>query len=181
MTKLDSAVTHWVLAHRTPWLTQVMRVVTTFGGSAVLVPVIVVVGLLLRRRRGTWAPLGFLVAAYVGALLAYNVGKRLVGRRRPPLATWLVGASGYALPSGHATQSAAVYAALAVVLIPPGWTARRKAAARIAVGAGVALIGASRVYLGVHWASDVLAGWVVGLLWWRALLETGLGRRVRNA
>ena len=46
-----------MLAHRTPWLTHVMRFVTAFGGSAVLVPVIVVVGLVLRRRRGTWAPL----------------------------------------------------------------------------------------------------------------------------
>ena len=171
----------WVLAHRTPWLTHVMRLVTAFGGSAVLVPVIVVVGLVLRRRRGTWAPLGFLVAAYAGALVGYNIGKRLVARRRPLRATWLVGASGYALPSGHATQSAAVYAALAVVLIPAGWPAGRKRAARVAAGVLVALIGASRVYLGVHWTTDVVAGWLLGLLWWRALLETRLGRRVRAA
>jgi undecaprenyl-diphosphatase len=179
VTNLDTSVTRWVIAHRTPWLTHVMRSVTALGGSAVLIPVVVVAGLVLGRRRGTWAPLAFLAAAYAGAFAGNNVGKWLVRRHRPPLDTFLVHATGYAFPSGHAMQSAAVFGALAVVLIPAGWPARRRQVAWAAAGAGVLLVGASRVYLGVHWTSDVLAGWLLGLLWLLGLVASGLGRRVR--
>jgi membrane-associated phospholipid phosphatase len=173
-------VTRWVVAHRVAWLTHAMRFVTVFGGSAFLIPLVVVAGVALRRRRGTWAPLWFLAAAYGGAFVGNNVGKRLFSRARPPLATRLVPATGYALPSGHAFMSAAVYGALAVVLMAPGGPLRRRRAARFAAGAVVALIGVSRVYLGVHWTTDVVSGWLLGLLWLRLLVQTRLGRRVRR-
>jgi len=179
VTNLDTSVSRWVFAHRVGWLTPVMRLVTALGGSAILIPLVVVAGLALRRRRGGWAPLWFLAAAYLGAFFGNNLGKRLFGRARPPLASRLVAATGYALPSGHAFMAAAVYGALAVLLIGPGWPRARRRAARIAAGGLVLVIGVSRVYLGVHWTTDVLAGWLLGLLWLRLLLETRLGRRVR--
>lgn len=179
MTNLDTSVSRWVFAHRVGWLTHGLRFVTALGGSAFLIPLVVVAGLELRRRRGGWAPLWFLAAAYLGAFVGNNLGKRVFGRARPPLASRLVTATGYALPSGHAFMSAAVYGALTLLLTRPGWPPARRRAARVAAGGLVLAIGVSRVYLGVHWTTDVLAGWLLGLLWLRLLLETRLGRRIR--
>ena len=141
-----------------------MRVVTVFGSAAALVPIVAVVGLVLLRRRHTWAPLGFLVAAYGGAAVAYHLVKRLVGRPRPPLPLRIAAASGSAFPSGHAAQSAAVYAALVAVAVTSSSPARR-VVSWIAAGVAIILIGVSRLYLGVHWATDVIVGWAVGLGW----------------
>lgn len=171
----------WVLTHRTAWLTQVMRAVTVLGGSAVLVPLVVVAGVVLWRRRGSWAPLWFLAAAYGGAFVLQNVGKQLFTRPRPALGPALVGASGFAFPSGHATQSAAVWVALGLMVIPPGRTGRRARAARAAFGAVPFVVGLSRVYLGVHWLTDVLVGWALGLAWVRMLTVTRFGARAWTA
>jgi undecaprenyl-diphosphatase len=147
-----------------------MRVVTVFGGSGFLVPAIVVVGVVLYRRRGTWGPLGFLAAAYGGAAVAYRLIKVLVGRPRPVVGPVVATAPGYAFPSGHATQAAAVFAALVVVAVSPSWSvARRRAVGAAAAGAAF-LVGVSRVYLGVHWVTDVMAGWALGISWVLALL-----------
>jgi undecaprenyl-diphosphatase len=161
---LDATVLRWVVRHREPWLTSFMKVVTAFGGSAVLLPLVAVVGVVLWRRRGSWAPLGLLVAAYGGAFVAYHVVKVVVGRPRPGLGFRLVDASGYGFPSGHATQSAAVYGALVVVCAASSPSARRALWSALATVA-VVLIGASRVYLGVHWTTDVVGGWVLGGIW----------------
>ncbi len=159
------------------WLHHAMVAVTALGDGTILTMVVVgVAGLLLVRRRALTAGL-VLVATAGGALLAAQA-KFWFGRPRPELVAHLVDASGLSFPSGHATNSAIVYLTLAglVSQVEHGRAVRRYllAVAIVLVGA----IGTSRVYLGVHWPSDVLAGWSLGTLW--ALLWWWLAARLRR-
>lgn len=164
----DHPIADFIVHHRAAWLTPTMRLVTTLGSGATLAPVILVVGLALAARRRRWGPMVLLASAYLGSLAVYNAVKVLVGRPRPTGAQVVV-ATGYAFPSGHAMQSAAVAGALAVL----GCRATSRPAGRVAVWSVAALfgflVGCSRLYLGVHWTSDVLAGWVLGAVWLRGL------------
>jgi membrane-associated phospholipid phosphatase len=189
MNRLDDAVGEALLGLRTPELDAVVRAVTELGSAVVLVPLVLVVGLVLGVRRDAWAPLALLGAAQLGATSLYTVGKELVGRPRPDLDP-LVEASGLAMPSGHATQAAAVWLALAVVAtawlrgLEPDPLARPSrvspAAIVYAMAVGVAVaVAVSRVYLGVHWFSDVVVGLALGAAW-TALLTRLVGPAVRS-
>ncbi len=161
-TGMDRSITTWAVAHRTGGLTALARGLSTVGSQAVLIPVIVVVsGLLLVRRRIALA--GVVIVAWAGALGLYNLVKLIVGRHRPPEVLWLTHATSSSLPSGHATQSLASYAALLIVAVA-GWP-RLRGLGRALLVLLVAGIGCSRVYLGVHWATDVLAGWLLAAAW----------------
>ena len=159
----DPHVTAWAVAHRTGWLTSVFRVVTWLASIVVIIPVALVVAVFFAWRRRRWGPLVLLTAAIAGAAASYTLIKAAVGRPRPPPAIWIGHFSGAAFPSGHATQSVACYATLAFIL-----GAGRSAWAKTALGSAAVLIalivGASRIYLGAHWLTDVLGGYALGTL-----------------
>jgi undecaprenyl-diphosphatase len=160
----DPRVTAWMVAHRTEWLTSILRVVTWLGSAAVIVPLGVIVGgfFVLRRRR--WQPLALLAAAVAGAVGLYNIVKPLIGRPRPPPAIWIGHYSGAAFPSGHATQSVAFYAMLAIVL-GAGRSPWVKAVLWSVAALVALVVGGSRIYLGAHWLTDVLGGYALGASW----------------
>jgi membrane-associated phospholipid phosphatase len=182
-TAIDSSITSWAVAHRTHTLTSAARLLSTLGSQAVLIPLTAAATLaLLGRRR--WVLAGFVVATWGGAIGLYSLTKHFVHRMRPPTAIWLtdVGRTS-SFPSGHATQSLATFLALvlvgAVMLPTARWPARAIALA-LAIG-----VGWSRVYLGVHWASDVGAGWVIAAAWltivaWLARAATRIQGRWRG-
>lgn len=176
---IDPRVLAFVLAHRLPWLTAIMLAVTWLGSSAVLVPVLLVAGLMLvwwwRELR---APLELWVT-YGGAVVLYTAAKALVDRPRPPVADALVHASNTAFPSGHATQAIAAWGILALVLAAGHARAWRVVLPACAVGI-VLLVGASRIYLGVHWATDVLGGYVLGGGWLALVLVFHLHSATRS-
>jgi len=165
----DPRVTAWMVAHRAEWLTSILKVATWLGSTAVIIPLGVIVGgfFVLRRRR--WQPLALLAAAVAGAVGLYDIVKPLIGRPRPPSAIWIGHFSGAAFPSGHAVQSVAFYAMLAIVL-----GAGRSASAKTmlwSVAVLVALVvGGSRIYLGAHWLTDVLGGYALGACWVAAVV-----------
>lgn len=166
-TAFDSSITSWMVAHRTSGLTTLARVLSTIGSQAVLIPAVgVVLAALIIRRRFVFA--GLLLAAWGGAILLYNLTKYFVARPRPPVDIWLtnVGRS-TAFPSGHATQSLATFLALA--LVGAAWVSHMrwpvKALALVLAGG----VGWSRVYLGVHWTTDVGAGWLTAAVWLAAV------------
>jgi undecaprenyl-diphosphatase len=138
---------------------------TTIGDGVPLVAVLCVLGVLAFAALHSWRPLltsGGAVA--LGAVIS-TVVKLLAGRARPPASGWLVAdASGNSFPSGHTTVTTAGYLGLAVgvaALLRSQW------ARILVVAAGAAFavaIGWTRVELGVHWPTDVLAGWTVGVL-----------------
>jgi undecaprenyl-diphosphatase len=172
---VDRTVLDWLVEHRSPWLDTVMQAVTTLGGSAFLIPLVLAVGLWYWRRHGTARPLVLLAAAYGSSWFVSQSIKLLVGRARPPASVTLGQWSGYAFPSGHATEAAAVWGMLAVVLAagaPPAYRTRIVGAA-VAV---VAMVGITRLYLAAHWLTDVLAGWCFGSLCILAVLSAVRGR-----
>lgn len=146
---------------RAGWLTEVAKLITALGSTAVLVPLSTIAAVVLGRRR-RWAELGVLLGAVAILLIAVPVIKEIIGRPRP--AGGLVDAPYASYPSGHAAHSV-FYAWLALtvaVRVRPGWTY-----GTALIGAGFALtvvIGLSRVYLGVHYLSDVNGGWALGVI-----------------
>lgn len=160
---MDRPVLRFLMLHRAPALTDVMKVLTMLGstGSVVGVLGLAAIGSYFRTRQGRW-PL-FLLVTTVGAVGLDNVIKLLVQRPRPELHP-LVRAAGSSFPSGHATAAAALCGGLAYLLTRHrSW----KTSVRIwAIGVFASLlIGFSRVYLGVHWPTDVLAGLLLGGFW----------------
>ena len=161
-TGFDRSITSWFVDHRASWLTTVARALSTIGSQKVLIPLVAVVAIVLVARRAL-KPAVLLVVLWAGALELYTLAKHFVGRPRPPMHLWLTSVTSTAFPSGHATQSLSTYAALALVSAAVVSAPRRPALAVAAVIA--AGVGWSRVYLGVHWATDVLAGWLAAACW----------------
>ncbi len=169
----DPHATAWMVAHRTPWVTGFMQVVTWLGSTAIIIPLALIVGVLLLLRARKWQPLALFALGVAGAVLLYNMGKTLVGRPRPPSAIWIGHFSGFAFPSGHATQSVAFYGLLAFVLAR-GRSPQVRAILWGSAAAIVLVIGVSRVYLGAHWMSDVLGGYALGAAWSALLVVLAL-------
>jgi undecaprenyl-diphosphatase len=111
-------------------------------------------------------------AGVIGLTLVF---KAALGRARPPLAQAVAAADGFGFPSGHAAAAAAVCGAAAWLcsIRMRSWRARTGVWAAAAVLA--ALVGISRVYLGVHWATDVIGGWVFGILWLAVVVSGWVG------
>jgi membrane-associated phospholipid phosphatase len=162
---IDHPVARFVAAHRTSRLTAVMKGVSWVGGPAgIAVFALVCAGVVSVMRRN-WSAV-IVVTAGTGGIAAINaVLKALIGRSRPPLAQAVDTAAGYAFPSGHAASATATLAVLAYVAMHRLRSTAARSAAWAASAAGAALVSMSRVYLGVHWLSDVLGGMLVGALW----------------
>ncbi|MBB4236946.1 phosphatase PAP2 family protein [Rhizobium esperanzae] len=146
------------------WLTHAVSDITSLGGVTVLtlMTVLVTVYLLLDRR---WPIAIFVFSSVLSGWLASTLLKILIARPRPDIVPHLVEVSDLSFPSGHAMVSAVTYLTLGALLAR---TQRYRATRIFVIGAGVFLaviIGLSRIYLGVHYPTDVLAGWCAGALW----------------
>ena len=147
-TALDSTVLHAVGDLNSGTGVAIAKIVSVFGTLPVTAAVALAVALALRHRR---AELAVLVGSIVAIYIAVHVTKAATDRPRPPHP--LAGSTLSAFPSGHSAYST-IYVATALLT-------RRRAIVAAAVAVALA-IGASRVYLRVHWATDVLAGWALG-------------------
>ncbi|MGN5373604.1 phosphatase PAP2 family protein [Sphingomonas hankookensis] len=159
--------------------TSMVRDVTALGSTTVLTIVVAFAALLLASA-GRWRTGALVAIACAGGSWANMLFKQAVARTRPDLVPHLMAETSNSFPSGHAANSAIVYLTLATL----AWPLLRHPAARgFAVAAAALLvvaIGVSRVYLGVHWPSDVLAGWLFGALWalgWWRIERRVLGER----
>lgn len=146
------------LAH--PGIDSAAQVVTMLGGSVVLAPLTLGAGLWLAARRNLNAAL-LVIATAFSARLVVELLKLVIDRPRPDLAPFPVAVSSSSFPSAHAANSMATFLVLALTLAPP---AHRAKAMTLAVAASFA-IGVTRPLLGVHWPSDVIAGWALGAAW----------------
>ncbi|GAA0599040.1 phosphatase PAP2 family protein [Streptomyces crystallinus] len=161
----DRASHAWALDHRPPVAQAVTRALTATGSGPLPYLLAVGAGLLAGRdpRQRLCAAAGALAVLALGQAVRYGVMKA-VARPRPPLTDWATHASGYSFPSGHTTT-----AALTAGLLAWGVIARsRSASARLTVALILlwgAAVGLSRVYLGVHWLTDVLGGWLFAAVW----------------
>ncbi len=162
----DRPVVGFLAAHREPWLITAMQVITNVGSPRGAAITATVVGVALAWARRSWLPL-LIAALGAGGIALINITvKGLVGRPRPPLATAVVQESSFSFPSGHTIGTTVVW--LLSAWMVSRWVISGRAG-RAAVWTGalllIAAVGTSRVYLGVHFPSDVLAGWVLGAAW----------------
>jgi undecaprenyl-diphosphatase len=162
--KLDASIHDWAVTERTAGATTFFTIMTIIGGPVGLAVLLTIVAAILAiRRRWRWL-IYLAVTAGGGALLNLEL-KRYFARARPIAAEMLRRANGYSFPSGHAMGSAVAFGALAYLAFRAirSWPA--KAAVMAFLYTLVASVALSRVYLGVHWISDVLAGVTVGTVW----------------
>lgn len=142
-----------------------MKAVTAAGDDPGLWIAVLVGGAVLAWLTHSWRPLFLLALFMIGAVSLDHLAKFLVARARPPLLLQLVPSSGWSFPSGHATESAAVYFGLAHMFARNQMRPAIKTLAYALAFVAVSLIGISRVYLGVHWPTDVVCGWALGGAW----------------
>jgi membrane-associated phospholipid phosphatase len=163
LVSIDNSVGQWEVDHGTRFSTHALQLVTDVASTYAVILVIVVVAIgEYVRVPNKWIPV-FLVTVVVGEIVLVATIKQALDRVRPtfnPAAATL----GPSFPSGHSATAAALYAAVALVL------ARRRAPQTRALIAGTAVaiavaVACSRVLLGVHWLSDVVAGLAFGWAW----------------
>lgn len=158
------------------WVEQMATDITSLGSYTLLTLLVVGIAghLLLQGRRASAL---LLVGTALSAVLLSTGLKELIDRPRPDVVLHLANVSSPSFPSGHAMLSATIYLTLGALLargVPPGHL--RRMYLGLAIGITL-LVGISRVYLGVHWPTDVLAGWTLGALWawgcWRLADRVG--------
>ena len=179
---IDHPVARFVAAHRTPALTSAMGAVSAVAAPAAMAGIALAAGVLLAIARRSWAPVLELGVTVVGIVGLTVVFKAALGHARPPLAQAVAAADGYGFPSGHAAAAAAVCGAAAWLCSVRMRSWRGRVAVWAAAAMLAALVGISRVYLGVHWVSDVVGGWLFGTLWMAIVLAcwAAFGRLTRT-
>lgn len=170
---LDVWATPFLHGIASPGLDAVMHLLTTMGSSLVVIPlfVVFVIALLLKRRYGVAL---FLFVASGGALVIDATMKLIFQRPRPKL-DYAAVLPDYSFPSGHSMNAVVVYVTLALIL----WSVfgRRIGITATVIAAVLAIgIGVSRIYLGYHYFTDVLGGFLAGIIW---LLVVGAAFRAR--
>lgn len=179
--RFDSAIRTWVHGFASPRLTQVMSILSLFGYNVLIVGVLgsIAVFLFLRWRRAA----AFMAVTMMGAGILDATLKLAFHRVRPQV-FFGIAPTNYSFPSGHALASFCFYSVLA------GLIAHRVKSMRIRVTAGalaalmIAAIGLSRIYLGMHYPSDVIAGYLAAAMWVSAVLSLDdyrIRRRARRA
>ncbi|HTQ17785.1 MAG TPA: phosphatase PAP2 family protein [Mycobacterium sp.] len=171
---IDRPAAEWLGTNRDLWLTKALLIVTSVGGPAGLAVMTVVISSVVALWRRSWLPIVLALAGAIGILLVVLTAKVLVVRERPPIPFAVITEKGFSFPSGHAAGTAAVVLLSAWLLtrylikrwIPQVlvWT--------VAIGLTGA-VGLSRIYLGVHYVSDVVGGWFLGAAWAGGVILVG--------
>jgi membrane-associated phospholipid phosphatase len=160
-TALDHAVLAWMVNHRSPSLTS-LAIAVTNAGSPVATGVIAVIAAAVLWRRSSSPRPAILILATLGAAGAIStVSKMIVGAHRPAQSVQLITETDAAFPSGHVTGTLALLGALTVVISQH--SARTAHGVLIALTAtATTVVALTRLYLGVHWLSDIVGGLLLG-------------------
>lgn len=175
-TSFDEATLLWINQHASPGFDSFFVAFTELGGLIVVTVVSALLfGYFLYRKKYTKA---LLVAAGVGGAALMNIIlKSIFDRPRPDLWEWLVVETHFSFPSGHATASMA----LAIVVVALLWKTKWRIASMIGAAMYILSIGFSRLYLGVHYPTDILGGWLLGAAWVLLVIGVIFAFRQRKA
>jgi undecaprenyl-diphosphatase len=160
----DEAVLRWVADHRSPTLEPVVLEITFLGTGTVVMTIVAVSALFLWLTTHRYSAILLIIATF-GGILLNNLLKMGFGRPRPQLFDWGTHVVSWSFPSGHAMSAAVVYgtvAYLAARLQKRHW---HRVLTMLLAFVLIVLIGFTRLYLGVHYPSDVIAGVIIGLAW----------------
>ncbi|MEY2556511.1 MAG: hypothetical protein QOF93_1655 [Verrucomicrobiota bacterium] len=161
---IDHGVALWFHAHLTPTFVSVLRGITEFGSSEWIAIVLSIAVLFFVFKRW-WPSLVMMVVAIPGGMLLNEWIKILVHRHRPFVDGWFVDWSGYSFASGHTIGATLLYGQLALFIFPLIRGRRGRALVFAAAILVVVLVGFSRIALGAHYVTDVLAGMFLGTSW----------------
>jgi membrane-associated phospholipid phosphatase len=163
---IDRPLLDAILTIRSPGADAFITGFTDLAGTIGMPAVAITALLILSIRRRSWTPVVLIVAAGGGSLLMTVAGKILIGRDRPPITDavppYEVSAS---FPSGHTLNAVAILGVIAYLLVLRRHSAWSRAVIILLAVVATLLVGASRVYLGHHWVTDVIAGWALGAAW----------------
>ena len=159
VTKFDLAISNSVAKIQSNGMTKIVKVITEFGNFFVLGTMAIIVTLLLKTYKEK-----ILLWINIGLVAAINYGlKQIFQRQRPTV--HLIKETGYSFPSGHSAVSMAVYLYLIYIVVTKVSKKWLKILLALVMSAIIILVGFSRIYLGAHFASDVLAGFCVGIIY----------------
>lgn len=158
--EFDRTLSLWLHSHAHPWLDRLMPVITRGGDWWVLLLVTLAGAAFLRFRHQRKLEAALLLIAYSFSRILDPSLKLAFQRNRPQLWEVLARPASYSFPSGHALSSMIVYGFAAYLLAQ--FYPQRRLVCWLGAAAWILLIGFSRVYLGVHWPSDVVAGFALG-------------------
>lgn len=163
---LDQPMLDFAISLRSPVADTVVTGYTEIAGPIGMPLIAITVLLILSIHRRSWTPAILIIAAGVGSLLMTIAGKGLVGRVRPDL-TEAVPPYEYSpsFPSGHSLNAVVIAGIIAYLLILRQYSSLARAATITIAALFAITIGFSRVFLGHHWFTDVVAGWALGALW----------------
>lgn len=171
ITVTDAELSSWLHSHATPSLTRANFVVTYFGSTALVTCIAIAFGLyFIRRRQFYW--LAALIAAVAGGGLLNKILKYVFHRPRPLFPNPLLKLSSYSFPSGHTMMATVLYGSLAAYLLSRTTSWSKRVLIILATVCLIAVVGSSRMYLGAHYLSDVLAALAEGLAWLSLCLLT---------
>ncbi len=161
---IDHGVASWFHSHLTHTFVAVLRAITEFGSSEWIAIVLSLAVMHFVFKRW-WLSLATLVVAVPGGMLLNELVKILVHRHRPFVDDWFVDWSGYSFASGHTIGATLLYGQLALFIVPVIKSRRGRVLLFLAASFMVALVGFSRIALGAHYLTDVLAGMFFGTAW----------------
>jgi len=167
--KIDQTLASFIYSLRTPILTDIMKVITSLAdvNTIIVLFIFIIVILLVLKKRSHIFPV---VLTLLGNLIFVSLVKTILARPRPILANALVFEESYSYPSGHALIAITMYGLLVIYLFT---FVKSPVIRRISLITGIVLIfliGFSRIYLGAHWPSDVLASYLIGICWLSLIL-----------
>jgi undecaprenyl-diphosphatase len=179
LTAVDVQAAAWLRAHASPVGDRISVIVTTLGSPVLLAAIAIIVALVLVRRRW-WIVLTGWIAAFTGGGALDWALKHVIHRPRPTGATTFLYGASFSFPSGHAMGSLIGYGMLAYLLIAYWpWARRHSVAVTVFTFLLILAIGLSRLYLGVHFLSDVIGGYAAGAVWLTACI-TGIEIALRQ-
>ena len=161
---IDESILQALATIRSPWLDEIMLEITAMGAGAVMLLMVLVVSLFLWLSDHRWS-VYLLIVSVLGGLIINQVLKGVFSRPRPTVVEWGETVSSLSFPSGHAMTSMITYGCIAYLVGRLGSTPAMRLAVWIVAGLMIGAIGFSRMYLGVHYPSDVLAGFLCGAAW----------------